>query len=56
MTLSSALVDVGTRTLKIVDARDIDGPFTVGGDIYAACVNCHVKYIDQIREDAPAPR
>ena len=56
MTLSSASGRCGTRTLKIVDAWDIDGLFTVAGDIYAACVNCHLKYIEQIREDALAAR
>lgn len=56
MVLSSALVDVGTRALKIIDSKDKEALFTVGGDIYAVCVNCHLKYIDDIQDEAAAPR
>jgi hypothetical protein len=56
MRLSTALVDVGSRAVKVVDAKDKDALFNVGGDIYVVCVNCHTKYIDEIREGAAAPR
>jgi hypothetical protein len=56
MRLSTALVDVGSRAVKVVDAKDKDALFNVGGDIYVVCVNCHTKYIDEINEGAAAPR
>lgn len=41
---SQALVDVGVRTVTVIDARDKDALFTVGGDIYEVCANCHRAY------------
>jgi hypothetical protein len=44
MALSTALVEVGKRAVAAADARDPDAVFTVGGDVYAACTNCHARY------------
>ena len=39
-----ALIDVSNRAIKIIDARDKDALFTVGGDIYDVCTNCHQQF------------
>ena len=41
---SRALIDVSTRAIKIIDAKDKDALFTVGGDIYDVCTNCHRQF------------
>lgn len=41
---SQALIDVGIRTVKAAEARDKDAIFTLGGDIYEVCANCHQTY------------
>lgn len=41
---SQAMIDVGIRTVKAAQARDKDAIFTVGGDIYEVCANCHRTY------------
>lgn len=43
--LSRALVDVGRRALAAADAKDKDALFDAGGEVYAACANCHQKYL-----------
>ncbi len=45
MRQSQALIDVGIRTVKAAQARDKDAIFTVGGDIYDVCANCHRTYL-----------
>jgi len=39
-----ALIDVSNRAIKIIDAKDKDALFTVGGDIYDVCTNCHRQF------------
>jgi hypothetical protein len=41
---SQALIDVGIRTVKAAEAKDKDAIFTLGGDIYEVCANCHKAY------------
>lgn len=41
---AQALVDIGVRTIGVADKRDKDALFTVGGDIYEVCANCHRAY------------
>jgi hypothetical protein len=41
---SQALIDVGIRTVKAAEARDKDAIFSLGGDIYEVCANCHKAY------------
>src|SRR5688572_16937349 len=38
---ASALIDASTRAMKAIDAKDKDALFTIGGDIYDVCTNCH---------------
>jgi hypothetical protein len=43
-----ALIDVSNRALKTIDAKDKDALFTVGGDIYDVCTNCHRQFAETI--------
>jgi hypothetical protein len=44
MRQSQALIDVGIRTVKAAQAKDKDAIFTLGGEIYDVCANCHKTY------------
>jgi hypothetical protein len=43
-----ALIDVSNRAIKIIESKDKDALFTVGGDIYDVCANCHQQFSPQI--------
>ena len=47
---AQALIETGTAAVQAAEKKNADDLFTVGGQIYGACTNCHVKYIDAIRE------
>ena len=51
---SRDLIDIGSRTMKAAQARDKDAIFTLGGDIYNVCADCHKTYL--IDNTAVAPR
>lgn len=42
---AQALIEASGRALKAIDAKDKDTLFTVGGDIYDVCTNCHQKFM-----------
>jgi hypothetical protein len=42
-----ALIDVSNRAIKTIDAKDKDALFTVGGDIYDVCTNCHKQFAQE---------
>src|SRR5688572_14643450 len=44
MELSSSLVDAGKLALDAARSRNPDRIFEIGGEVYAACDNCHQKY------------
>jgi len=44
MRQSQALIDVGIRAVRAAEAKDKNAIFTVGGEIYEVCANCHQKY------------
>jgi hypothetical protein len=44
ITQARALIDVSNRAIKTIDAKDKDALFTVGGDIYDVCTNCHKQF------------
>jgi len=44
MRRAQALVEIGHAAWKAADARDVDGLFTIGGDMYEACLRCHQSY------------
>ena len=48
MARSRELVDQSERAIRAAEAKNADELFTVGGDIYQACSNCHQKYMDSI--------
>lgn len=39
-----ALIDVSNRAITIIEAKDRDALFTVGGDIYDVCTSCHQQF------------
>ena len=39
-----ALIEASTRAMKAIDAKDKDALFTIGGDIYDVCTNCHRQF------------
>lgn len=41
---SKALIAQSNRALKAIEARDKDALFTIGGDIYDVCTNCHKQF------------
>ena len=48
MARSRELVDQSERAIRAAEAKNADELFTVGGDIYQACSNCHQKDMDSI--------
>ena len=49
MKRSQEMIDTGFAAWKAAEAKDVDTLFTVGGDIYEACSNCHRQYMDAIK-------
>lgn len=43
-----AMIDASNRALKIIEGKDKDALFTVGGDIYDVCTNCHRQFAQQL--------
>jgi len=48
MRLSHELVETSERAIRAAEARNAEQLFTVGGDIYESCSNCHQKYMEAI--------
>jgi hypothetical protein len=46
MRLSAALVDASRGAIEAADAKNVEKTFSVGGDIYVICSNCHQKYME----------
>ena len=50
---SQALISVGRRAIEAAEARDEQGVFDVGAEIYAVCTGCHATYaIETLRPSA----
>jgi hypothetical protein len=45
---ANALIEASQRAVKSIDARNKDALFTVGGDIYDVCTNCHRQFALQL--------
>ena len=45
MTLSVALVDIGTEAAKIAESKNPEAVLEVGERVYNVCTQCHMKYI-----------
>jgi len=48
MKRSQEMIDTSERAIRAAEAKNADQLFTVGGDIYEACSNCHRKYMEAI--------
>ena len=48
MELAQDMINTGQEAIKAAEARNAEKLFTVGGDIYESCSNCHRKYLDAI--------
>ena len=48
MKRSQELITTGEAAIRAIDAKNADRLFTVGGDIYEACSNCHRQYMEAI--------
>ena len=48
MKRAQEMIDTGERAIKAAEAKNASQLFTVGGDIYDACSNCHREYMDAI--------
>ena len=53
MKMAQGLTDAGMEARKAADAKDADALFNAGANIYYACSNCHVRYIDEIKNAYP---
>ena len=50
MRMSQAMIDTATKAIRAAEAKNADQIFEVGGEIYAVCANCHVKYDPEIAQ------
>ena len=41
---SQAIITVGLRAIEAAEARDEQGVFDVGAELYAVCTGCHATY------------
>jgi hypothetical protein len=48
MKRAQEMIDTGERAIRAADAKNPQQLFTIGGDIYEACSNCHRQYMDAI--------
>jgi hypothetical protein len=48
MKRSQELINTGEAAIRAIDAKNAERLFTVGGDIYEACSNCHRQYMEAI--------
>jgi hypothetical protein len=42
------MIDTGEKAIRAAEAKNAEQLFTVGGDIYDSCSNCHRQYMDAI--------
>ena len=48
MKWSQQMIDTSEAAIRAVEAKNPERLFTVGGDIYESCTNCHRQYVDAI--------
>jgi hypothetical protein len=48
MKRAQELITTGESAIRAADEKNPDRLFTIGGDIYEACSNCHQKYMEAI--------
>jgi len=44
-TMAHAMTDAAVKVAKAAEAKDVDRMLATGGEMYAACVGCHLKYV-----------
>jgi len=47
---AKALIDASNRAIKAIEAKDKAALFTIGGDIYDVCTNCHQRFALQLSQ------
>jgi hypothetical protein len=45
MKAAQALIDTSTAAMRAAEAKNADRLFSVGGDMYSACLTCHENYM-----------
>lgn len=48
MKRAQEMIDTGEKAIRAAEAKNAPQLFTVGGDIYDSCSNCHRQYMDAI--------
>jgi hypothetical protein len=48
MKRAQELIDTSERAIRAAEAKNAEQLFTVGGDIYESCSNCHRQYMEAI--------
>jgi hypothetical protein len=48
MKRAQEMIDTSERAIRAAEAKNAEQLFTVGGDIYESCSNCHRQYMDAI--------
>ncbi|KPJ83560.1 MAG: hypothetical protein AMS19_03990 [Gemmatimonas sp. SG8_23] len=48
MAMSEALIDIGRRALEVAEAKDEQGVFDVGAEMYQVCSACHAAYSPEV--------
>lgn len=48
MQLSQDMITASEAAIRAAEAKNAEKLFTVGGDLYDSCSNCHRKYLDAI--------
>ncbi len=44
MGMAQAMTEMATRAIAVAEARDVQGVFDVGAEVYFTCTNCHAVY------------
>ena len=47
MRAAQALIDTSSAAVRAAEARNADQLFTVGGEMYSACLSCHESYMSE---------
>ncbi len=48
MQRAQEMISAGEEAMRAAEAKNAEKLFTVGGDIYDSCSNCHRQYLDAI--------
>ncbi len=48
ITQAQALIENSKRAIQAIDKKDKEALFTIGGDLYDVCTNCHRQFMPAI--------